>query len=123
MISKYVKNCDNIDTNNIQDMWLPQSKSYLKILSILYIMKGTNMLINSEVMKMFIKSTYIFDNINIVSKLCIIKVSPKSNMVIIWIDIWDSQSNLIAKTLINCCFNISSYVTTIHGANMNLSVL
>lgn len=68
---------------------------------------------------MFIKLTYIFDNINITSKPCIIKVSLKSNMAIVQIDIWDSQSGLIAKMLINCCFNISSYITTICSTNMN----
>ena len=35
IISKYVKNYNNIDVNDIQDTDLLQSKSYLKILSIL----------------------------------------------------------------------------------------
>ena len=43
--------------------------------------------INSEVMESFIKSTPIFDNVNITSKPYIIKVFPKSNIVIVWIDI------------------------------------
>lgn len=83
IISKYIKNCNNIDINDIQDIQLSQSKLYLKILSILYIIEGTNMLINSKVIKTFIKSTYIFNNINIVSKLHIIKVFPKFNIVIV----------------------------------------
>ena len=78
--------------------------------------------INSEVMESFIKSTPIFDNVNITSKPYIIKVFPKSNIVIVWIDIWDSQSGLTAKTLINCCFNTSSFVTTIHSMNMISSI-
>ena len=56
-------------------------------------MKGTSIPINSKVMESFIKSTHIFDNVNIASRPCIIKISPKSNMVIVWIDIWDSQSS------------------------------
>ena len=79
--------------------------------------------INSEVMELIIKSTHIFDNINVASKLHIIKVSPKSNMTIIWIDIWDLQSGSTAKMLINQCFNIGSYVAIICSANMNPSVL
>jgi len=34
-----------------------------------------------------IKGSYIFNNIVLASKPCIIKVSPKSDMAIIWIDI------------------------------------
>jgi len=68
IVSTYIKNCSNIDTNDIQDTCLPQSKSYL---SIPYIMKS------------FIKTSHIFDNINITSKLWVVKVSPKSNMAIV----------------------------------------
>ena len=55
-------------TNNIQDACLPQSKSYLKILGILYLSEGTNMPIDLGVVESIIKSTYIFDNIKITSK-------------------------------------------------------
>jgi len=72
---------------NIQEAQLPQLKSYLKILGIPYTREDTNMSINSEVMELIIKSTHIFDNINVASKLHIVKVSPKSDMTIIWIDI------------------------------------
>jgi len=69
--------------------------------------------INSEVMETVIKSMHIFNNINIASKPHIVKVFPKYDIVIVWIDIWDSQSSTTAKTLINRCFNVSSFVTTI----------
>ena len=42
----------------------------------------------SEV-KSIIKQNQIFDNVVLISKPCVIKVSPKSDMSIIWIDIWD----------------------------------
>jgi len=83
IISKYVKSCNDIDTNDIQDAQLPQSKSYLKILGILFIKEGTNMPINSEVMETVIKSMHIFNNVNIASKPHIVKVSPKSNIAIV----------------------------------------
>ena len=83
IISKYIKNCNNIDINDIQDIQLSQSKLYLKIFSILYIIEGTNVLINSKVIETFIKSTYIFNNINIASRLHIIKVFPKFDIVIV----------------------------------------
>ena len=50
-------------------------------------MESTNMYIDSEVMEMFIKVAHIFNNVNIASKLHIIKVFSKSNMTIVWIDI------------------------------------
>ena len=44
-------------------------------------------------------------------------------MSIIWIDIWDAQSDIKAKGLINRYFNVGSYIATICGVNMNLGVL
>ena len=40
-------------------------------------------------------------------------------MSIVWIDIWDTQSSKNAKMLINRCFNVSNFIITIRGANMN----
>jgi len=83
IVSKYIKNCNNIDTNNIQDTHLLQFKLYLKILSILYILEGTNMLIKSNIIESFIKMLHIFDNINFTSKPYIAKVFLKSDMAIV----------------------------------------
>jgi len=54
-----------------------------------------------------------------VSKPQVIKVSPKSDMAIIWIDIWNVQSSSNVKMLINRCFNVGNYITTIREANIN----
>ena len=56
------------------------------------------MLINSNIIELVIKITHIFDNVNITSKLHIVKVSSKSNMAIIWINIWNLQSSSIAAS-------------------------
>ena len=74
---------------------------YLKILDIPYLIEGTNTPINSSVMKAIIKNIHIFDTIHITSKPCVIKVSLNSDMAMVWIDIWASQSDTLAKTLIN----------------------
>ena len=50
------------------------------------------------------------------------KVSPKSDMALVWIDIWDIQSGKNAKMLINRCFNVGNHIATIRGANMNPGV-
>ena len=36
IIEKYVKNLENIDFTQVKTLWLPQSKSYLKIIGIPY---------------------------------------------------------------------------------------
>ena len=99
---------------------LPQSKSYLKIIDIPYFPhNSSNECLTFNNVEGIIKQNQIFDNIVLMSKLQVIKVSPKSNILIIWINIWDIQSGSKAKSLINRCFNIRRFITTIRGANMN----
>ena len=83
MVENYIKNFNSLNLNDIQSARLLQSKMYLKILSIPYIIKSINMTIDSSVVESIITSTYIFDNIHIALKPHIIKVSPKSDMSII----------------------------------------
>ena len=87
IINNYIKNSFSSDVNNIQDARLPQSKLYLKILGIPYLMENTNTLIDSNVMENIIKASHIFNDIKIASKPHVCKVSPKSDMAIVWIDI------------------------------------
>ena len=101
VINNYVKNINNLDLNNVQDARLPQSKSYLKILGILYLIENTNTPIDLNVLEGIIKATHVFNNIKITSKPCICKVSPKLDMAIVWINILDSQNSLSAKKIIN----------------------
>ena len=72
--------------------------------------------------KTIIKNNYIFMNITIISRPRVIKIFPKSDIAIIWLNIWDIQSKSKAKGLINRCFNIGSYIPTIKEVNMNLEV-
>ena len=113
---------NDIDHSNIMSPRLPQSKFYLKILGILYFIENINLPISSNIVESIIKSTHIFNNIVFASRPYIIKVSPKSNMVVIWIDIWNFQSSLNTKMLINRCFNIRSRISTIYRTNMNSRV-
>jgi len=54
-----------------------------------------------------------FEDITLAAKLCIIKALPKSDMAIIWIDIWNSQSGSKAKLLINHSFSYGRFIATI----------
>ena len=121
-IEKYIKSVSCVDIDQVQSPWLPQSKLYLKIVSILYLSEVTNSQITSEDIERVLKNTHIFNNVVLASKSRIIKVLLKSNMAIIWINIWDAQSDSKAKSLINQRFNIERFIATIQGTNMNPGV-
>jgi len=78
--------------------------------------------LTSSDIELILKQNQIFDNISLVLRPRVIKVSPKSDMSIIWIDIWDVQSGSNAKILINRCFNVGQYIATIREVNMNLGI-
>ena len=118
-IKKCIRNSLNTDTDQISFPRLLQSKSYLKIISILYLVKHLNSCLSSNDVEKILKSNYIFNDIVLASKPRVIKVSPKLDMSIIWIDIWDMQNSSKAKTIINRCFNIGSFIATVYEVNMN----
>ena len=123
IIKKYVKNSENIDLSQVDTPHLPQSKSYLKIIGISYFPNGNLQdHLNISDVETIIKQNHIFNNITLASKLRVIKVSPKSDIAIVWIDIWDAQSSTKAKGLINRCFNVGSFIATIRGTNANPGV-
>ena len=89
-IKKYVKNCLISDAEQVSSPRLPQSKSYLKIVGILYISERMNACIFLNDIENILKTNHIFNNIILASKPHIIKIFLKSNMFIIWINIWDT---------------------------------
>jgi len=66
-----------------------------------FISEKTNSCIALDEIEDVFKNNHIFNNIVLASKPHVIKVSPKSDMAIIWIDIWDTQIGQNAKTIIN----------------------
>ena len=122
-IENYIKDANYIKAEGVEVPHLPQSKSYLKIIGILYLVENTNTPITSVVVGDIIKKNHIFNNITLASKPYIIKVFPKSDMAIIWLNIWDIQSRIKAQGLINKCFNVESYIMTIRSTNMNSRVV
>ena len=121
-IEKYVKQSLNNNSNSIAIPRLLQSKSYLKIVGILYYINKSSSHITTEDIECILKNTHIFNEIILTSRLRIIKVSSKSDMAIVWIDIWDNQNDNNAKKIINRRFNIGNIIATVRGANMNPSV-
>jgi len=122
IIEQYIRSINHIEAEQVKIPCLSQSKSYLKIISILYLLENTNTSITADVVETIIKNNHIFNNTTITSRLRVIKVSLKSDMAIIWLDIWNIQSRSEIRGLINRCFNIGSYIITIKGMNMNLGV-
>ena len=102
---------------------LPQSKLYLKIFGIPYLSEQSNTQLSFEEVERILKSNHIFNNIILASKPRVIKISPKSDMSIVWIDIWDMQSGTNTKSLINRKFDIGSFIAIVCGANINPGVL
>jgi len=113
IIEKYIKNIDVINSEDIMTSRLPQSKSYLKILDILYLIRDTNVPITSKVIEKVLQFMHIFNNVTLVSKPKIIKALSKLDIVVVLIDIWDVQSSAKAKSLINRYFNVGRYIATV----------
>ena len=123
VIENNTKNVNYIDITGVNTPCLPQSKSYLKIIGIPYFQYDSSNHLMLKDIEDIIKQNQIFDNVVLASKPHVIKVSPKSDMAIIWLDIWDVQSGSKAKELINHCFNIENHIATIRDTNMNWGML
>ena len=102
IIENYIKNVKNINTSAVDIPCLLQSKSYLKIIGIPYYSQNNpQKCLSSNNVKEIIKQNQIFNNIILTSKPQVIKILPKLDMSIIWVDIWDVQSESKTKGLIN----------------------
>jgi len=101
VIKKYLKNNNEINSDSIKSPYLLMSKSYLKIIGLPYILEQTNSSVTPDIIKSIIKEMHIFNNIILALKSCIVKASPKSDMAIVWVNIWDLQNRTKAKTIIN----------------------
>jgi len=120
-IERYLKSINGTGNNEVLAPWLPQSKSYLKITGIPYIQPNGNKLTGDNITTTM-KQLELFEPVNLAAKPRVIKASSKSDMAIIWFDIWDSQNGSKAKLLINHSFNFGRYITMIRATNMNPGV-
>ena len=98
-IEKYLKNIKNVNSDLIEGLHLPKSKSYMKIIELPY--KTNQGVITFDYIKDVLKELYLFKDVMLASKLHVIKASPKSNIEVVWVDIWDSQSSSSVKNIIN----------------------
>jgi len=90
IIDQYVKNSNNVNALQVEEPRLPKLKSYLKIIGIpFYPHANSQECLTSSDIESILKQNHIFDNISLASRPRVIKVSPKLDMSIVWIDIWD----------------------------------
>jgi len=120
LVKKYFKSLDDIESKDISPR-LPQSKSFLKILGVPFFDSNQNPIKSTEV-KNILTKTHLFNNITLSSRPCVIRASKNSDMVVIWVDIWDSQNGIKAKTILNRSFNFGRHIATIRGTSMNPGV-
>ena len=84
-IENFLKKIDNIDPSSIEAPHLPKSKSYMKIVGLpLNSESGT---ITPDFIESILKETHLFKDATLASKPRVIKVSPKSDKAVIWVDI------------------------------------
>jgi len=82
-IETAIKNSEKINKDFVKSPHLPQSKSYLKILGLLYFVKNMNEPITSQIVKEVLKESHIFKDIEFSSKPQVIKASPNSDSAVI----------------------------------------
>ena len=82
-IEKYIKSTLCAVADQINSPRLPQSKSYLKIVSIPYLSEVSNFHLLSDKVKIILKANHIFNNIVLALKPKVIKFSPKLDMSIV----------------------------------------
>ena len=119
-IKNFLKKIENINPDQIKGLCLPKSKLFMKIIGLPY--NSELRVVTFDFIEGILKKMHLFKNVALASKPHVIKVFPKSDMAVVWVDIWDSQSGSSAKNIINCHFNIEQFITTIQGTNINLGV-
>jgi len=63
VMERYVKNIENVRSNDVHILRLSQLKSYLKIIGILYFVESTNTSIRSDNIEAIIKANHIFNDL------------------------------------------------------------
>jgi len=89
VIKQWLKKVAGLATSTVVD-YLPQFKSFLKILGVSYWGNNSSLPITQAQVESVIANTLIFEGVVLASCSCIMKVFPSSDMSVIWIDIWDS---------------------------------
>jgi len=78
IINQYIKNSNDVNALQVEEPHLLKSKSYLKIIGILfYPHENSQEHLTSSDIELILKQNHIFDNISLASRPRVIKISPK----------------------------------------------
>jgi len=113
VIKQWLKKTASLGESTEVESYLPQSKSFLKILGVPYWNSKSSLPITPAQVKAALSNFPLFEGISLVSIPHIMKASPSSDMSVIWIDIWDSQKGSKGKILINHSFNFGYHTATV----------
>ena len=86
-IEDFLKKIDNINLNSIEGPHLPKSKLYMKIIGLLF--NSEQEVLTPDFIEGVLKEMHLFKDVMLASKPYIIKAFPKSDMVVVWVDIWN----------------------------------
>lgn len=81
-IEQYFKLIEGINHNEVSTLCFPQSKSYLKIIDILYFRPISSNFTSKDITN-FISQVGLFESISLASRPRVIKAFPKSDIVIV----------------------------------------
>jgi len=87
VIKQWLKKAASLGEVTEVEPRLPQSKSFLKVLGILYWDFKTSLSVTPAQVAEALSSSPLFEGIILASMPCIMKASPSSDMSVIWIDI------------------------------------
>jgi len=87
VIKQWLKKTAGLGEGTEVEPRLLQSKSFLKVLGILYWDSKTSLPVTSAQVAEALSSSPLFEGITLASMPCIIKALPSSNMSVVWIDI------------------------------------
>ena len=118
MIKQWLKKATGLGESTEVEPHLPQSKSFMKILGVLYWDSKSSLPITPAQVEAALSNSPLFEGVSLVSMPRIMKASPSSDMSVIWIDIWDSQKGSRGKILINRSFNFGHHTATVQGISM-----
>ena len=99
-IEKYLKNIKNVNSDLIESPYLSKSKSYMKIIGLLY--KTNQGVITLDYIEGILKELYLFKDVMLASKPCVIKASPKSDVMVVWVDISEEHYQSLIQYWMIC---------------------
>jgi hypothetical protein len=106
-----------LNTTQNFDLGIPQSKSYLKIVHVLYFMN--NAPITPELVGEVMKCHELAENFVLASPPRITRNTKDSDSCTVWFNLWDLQNGKRAVPLVNRWINIGGWTSTIRATSMH----